>query len=193
MFTGIVEELGIVHGILKRGDVTLLSVQAAKILDGVGIGDSVAVNGVCLTVVKYDRGSLYVEMMPETASGTNLGLLKMSGRVNLERSLKVGDRISGHFVSGHIDCMGVIRRKARLRGNLCCDIAVPPGGIAYIVRKGSIAVDGISLTIVEKRSNVFSVYIIPHTMHNTTLMLKGPSDRVNIEFDMLMKRAVVKA
>jgi len=192
MFTGIVEELGMIQGISKRGAVTLLCVQAAKIPDGVKIGDSVAVYGVCLTVVKHDRSSIQVEMMPETAAGTNLGLLKMSERVNLERSLKLGDRISGHFVSGHIDCVGVIRRKSRLRGNLCVDIAVPPGGISYIVRKGSIAVDGISLTIVEKRSNVFSVYIIPHTMQNTTVMFKGPSDRVNIEFDLLMKRVAAE-
>lgn len=190
MFTGIVEELGVVRGISKRGPVMLLCIQAEKVLEDIGIGDSVAVNGVCLTVVKYDRSALYAEMMPETFRGTGLGFLKVSERVNLERSLKIGGRISGHFVSGHIDCTGIIRRKSMVRGNVCFDIAVPPGNTAYFVQKGSIAVDGISLTIVEKRSDVFSVYLIPHTLQNTTLMFKGPSGRVNIEFDMLMKRGL---
>ncbi len=190
MFTGIVEELGSVKMISKRGAVMLLSIQAKKIPAGLHVGESVAVNGVCLTVVSFGCDSLQVEMMPETAAITDLGFLKISEKVNLERSLMAGDRISGHFVSGHVDCMGVIRRKGRLRGNLCFDIAVPPADTAYLVSKGSIAVDGVSLTIVEKRANVFSVYIIPHTMQHTTLMFKSAGDRVNIEFDMLVKNVL---
>jgi len=109
--------------------------------------------------------------------------------VNLERPLKVGDRISGHFVLGHVDCLGVIRRKGYENSNLCFEIAVPPKFIASVLPKGSIALDGISLTITEKKSATFSVYIIPHTLKNTTLGFKEPSALVNVEFDILAKKA----
>lgn len=190
MFTGIIEELAAVKSVSRRGNITNLSVQADKCAEDTKIGDSISVNGVCLTAVKTDKNLLNFELLDETTRLTNLCRLKVGEKLNLERALKIGDRLSGHFVTGHIDCLGIIRNKTHLSGNLCFEIAIPQAafsGLKFIVSKGSIAVDGISLTIVNIRSNVFSVYIIPHTLQNTTLNFKGPSDCVNIEFDILAK------
>lgn len=189
MFSGIVEELGEVKRISRRGSVTLIETIARKILEDTKIGDSISVNGACLTVIKNESGVVSFEAMPETLKITNLGFLKTSDKVNLERSLKVGDRISGHFVTGHVDCIGIIRKKSIVNGNLCFEITFPVKFLKFVLTKGSIAIDGISLTIAAKKSNVFTVYIIPHTLKNTTLGFKGPSDKVNIEFDILAKRA----
>ena len=188
MFTGIVEELGAVKRISRKGNVTLIELKADKTLSDTKIGDSIAINGVCLTAVEINQDSFVFEAMPETLKVTNLGSLKIGEKVNLERSLKVGDRISGHFVLGHIDCQGIIRKKGYLGGNLAFEIAILPEFIKYCLPKGSVSVDGISLTIADKRSSTFSVYIIPHTLKNTTLSFKGPSDKVNLEFDLLAKR-----
>ncbi len=187
MFTGIVEELGVVKNIAHKGAIIALSIQAAKCVEGTKLGDSIAVNGVCLTVVKAESGELTFELLVETSGLTNLGKLRIGQKVNLERSLRIGDRLSGHFVAGHIDCLGVIRNKSYVAGNLCFEIAIPQECIKYIVAKGSVAVDGISLTVAIRRSNIFSVYIIPHTLQNTTLSFKGPSALVNIECDILAK------
>jgi riboflavin synthase len=189
MFTGIIEELGEAKKISKSGNNTLLEIKANKVIQDTKIGDSISMNGACLTVIKKERDSLIFEVMPETLRSTNLGSLKFLEKVNLERSLKTGDRLSGHFVTGHIDCRGIIRKKNYLNSNLCFEIVVPLEFMKYCLPKGSIAVDGISLTLAHKRSNIFSVYIIPHTLKNTTLGFKGPSDKVNIEFDILAKRA----
>jgi len=192
MFSGIVEELGEVIKISKRAGNTLFEIKANRLPEDIKIGDSVCVSGVCLTVIKRERETLCFEAIPQTLKVTNLGLLGLSDKVNLECSLKIGDRLSGHFVTGHIDCIGVIRKKNYISNNLCFQIAVPIEFIKYCVPCGSIAVDGISLTLVNTRSNTFTVYIIPHTFKNTTLRLKGPSDKVNIEFDILAKRASPK-
>jgi riboflavin synthase len=185
MFTGIIEELGEVKNISRRGRITLLEVKADKVLEGTKPGDSISVNGVCLTVTKKDCESLSFEVMPLTLEGTNLRFLGIKDKVNLERALKLGERLSGHFVTGHIDCIGVIRLKNYLNGNLIFQIAVPDKLMKHVLDKGSVALDGISLTIASRKSNTFSVYIIPHTLKNTTLGFKGPSDKVNIEFDIL--------
>jgi len=189
MFSGIVEELGELKKISKRGNITLFEFQAEKILEDVNIGDSISVNGTCLTIIRKESESLYFEVMPQTLKLTNLGTLRIKDKVNLERALKIGDRISGHFVTGHIDCIGIIRRKNYINNNLSFEIAIPPKFMPYCLPQGSIAIDGISLTIVDKRASTFTVYIIPHTLKNTTLGFKGPSDKVNIEFDILAKRA----
>jgi len=189
MFSGIVEELGEVKSISKRGNITLLEIRADKTLEDAGTGDSISVNGACLTVTKKEQHSFIFEVMPETLKITNLGSLRASEKVNLERSLKIGDRLSGHFVTGHIDCLGIIRKKNYIDGNLCFEIVVPSKFTGYIIPKDSIAIDGISLTIVDKRSTTFRVYIIPHTLKNTTFSFKAPSDKVNIEFDLLAKKA----
>jgi len=187
MFTGIVEELGQIKNIAKRSSITLLSVKANKVLPETKIGDSIALNGTCLTVVGNQNEVLSFEVMQETLKTTNLGSFKIADKVNLERSLKVGGRLSGHFVTGHIDCVGIIRQKKQAQGNISFEISVPLQFMKYIVPKGSIAVDGISLTIAGKSSNSFRVQIIPHTMINTTLGFKGPSHKVNLEFDILAK------
>ena len=188
MFSGIVEELGEIKKISKRDKVTLLEIQADKAIEDTLIGSSVLVNGACLTVIKNEKHVLSFEVMQQTFNVTNLMTLKIKDKVNLERALKIGDRLSGHFVTGHIDCIGVIRRKNYMHENLGFEIAIPAEFRGYILPKGSIAVDGISLTIVDKKSDTFTVYIIPHTLKKTTLSFKGPSDKVNIEFDILAKR-----
>ena len=188
MFTGIIEELGKVKSITRQGKVILLTIEADKVLADTKIGDSISVNGCCLTIVKKGKNTLDFEMMAETAGLTNLGALFVSERVNLERSLKMGDRISGHFVLGHVDCRGIIRSKGYSQGNLVFVIAFPREFYKYVVPKGSVSLDGISLTVAENKGTALSVYIIPHTLKNTTLGFKGPSDKVNIEFDILVKK-----
>lgn len=188
MFTGIIEELGEVRRLSKGGRLARLEIAAQLVTKDAAVGDSISVNGACLTVTGNDRGMLSFEVMPETLRATNLGGLRPMAKVNLERSLKLGSRVSGHFVAGHVDCTGVIRQKRHREGNLEFEIAVPPAFISCVILKGSVAVDGISLTVAKKRSNAFGVYVIPHTLKNTTLGFKGPSEKVNVEFDMLAKR-----
>ncbi|MFQ5680566.1 MAG: riboflavin synthase [Candidatus Omnitrophota bacterium] len=187
MFTGIIKELGIVKNVGRRGNLTLLEVKSKAALNGVGVGDSVAVNGACLTVVKKDSDSMAFDVMPETMRLTNLGKLRIGQRVNLEPALKVGDSLSGHFVLGHIDGQALIRRKAFTGNNLCYGIDIPSGLGKYIVNKGSVAVDGISLTVAEVRGRQFSAYIIPRTLTNTTLNYKNIGAAVNIEIDVLAR------
>ena len=188
MFSGIVEELGEIKKVSQQRLTTLLEIRAHKVLEDTKIGDSISVNGTCLTVVKKEADAFTFEVIPETLKVTNLGFLRVSDKVNLERSLKIGDRVSGHFVSGHVDCIGLIRKKKYINDNLCFEIAIPAHYLRYCIPKGSVAVDGISLTLVDRKSNTFTVFIIPHTLKNTTLGFKGPSERVNIEFDILAKR-----
>jgi len=189
MFSGIIEELGRVKNISKRGNLTLLEIKANKVLEGTKVGDSISLNGACLTVVGIGADYLSFEAIPQTLKVTNLGGLRISEEVNLERGLKVGDRISGHFVTGHVDCIGIIRSKKYQNNNPCLEIAVPTQFIKYCIPKGSVSVDGISLTLAEKKSNTFTVFIIPHTLQHTTLSSKAASAKVNLEFDILAKRA----
>ncbi|MCU0666814.1 MAG: riboflavin synthase [Candidatus Omnitrophica bacterium] len=184
MFSGIVEELGSVHLISRRGNVTLIQIIASKITEGLNLGDSIAVNGVCLTLVGQKDKMLSFEAMPQTLKDSNLKSLRPLDKVNLEKALKFGDRVSGHLVNGHVHCEGLIRKKGIREGNTFFQIFFPQQFIKYVSPKGSIAVDGISLTIMQKLSNSLFVYIIPHTLKNTTLSFKGPSDKVNLEFDM---------
>ncbi|MGA2774600.1 MAG: riboflavin synthase [Candidatus Omnitrophota bacterium] len=188
MFSGIVEELCCVNNVYRSAKAARITIGSKLAVEDTVIGDSISVNGVCLTVVEKSKDSLTFEAMPETLKISNLGQIGQGDKVNTERALKIGDRLGGHFVTGHIDCSGLIRRKYYLDNNLCFDIAVPQEFMQYVILKGSIAIDGISLTITNRKSGIFSVYIIPHTFKNTTLGIKGPSDKVNIEFDILAKR-----
>ncbi|MDP3042762.1 MAG: riboflavin synthase [Candidatus Omnitrophota bacterium] len=188
MFTGIVEEPGKVKKITQRSGITRLEISAKKALIDTKIGDSIALNGVCLTAIAIGDNSFSFEVMQQTLKNTNLGLFRIGQIVNLERSLKVGDRISGHFVSGHIDCLGLVRRKSLRNGSVELEISVPPAFIGYCLPKGSVSLDGISLTLASIRANIFTVCIIPHTLRNTTLSFKGPSDKLNVEFDILAKK-----
>ncbi|MCM8792089.1 MAG: riboflavin synthase [Candidatus Omnitrophica bacterium] len=190
MFAGIIEELGSVRGIYRRGVSSILEIKAKKILEDTSIGDSISVDGVCLTVKEVKEDSLIFEIMPHTLNTTTLGSLRLNQKVNLERSLTFNDRISGHFVLGHVDCIGLIRRRIYRQGNLCFEIAIPNKFIRYCIPRSSIAVDGISLTIAEVKSNVFSIYIISQTLQNTILFFKFPSAKVNVEFDILIKAGI---
>jgi len=189
MFSGTIEELGEVKKISKIGNITALEIKVINAQEDAKIGDSISVNGVCLTVVKKELTALSFEVIPETLKMTNLGALRVFDKVNIERSLRMQDRLCGHFVTGHVDCIGIIHKKIYVNNNLCFEITIPAQFMHYTIPKGSISVDGISLTLANRKSNAFSVYIIPHTLKNTTLGFKGPSDKVNIEFDILTKKA----
>lgn len=188
MFTGLIEELKTVVGIQNYSGLRRITVNADKAAEETKVGDSIAVNGVCLTVTKIENKNLSFEVMAETLQKTTLENLRLREKVNLERALKFSDRVSGHFVSGHIDAVGVIRSKKIVLQNTIFEIGVDKRIMKYISPKGSIAVDGISLTIGEVKGNGFSLYLIPHTLKNTTLGFKSHSDKVNIEVDMMAKQ-----
>jgi riboflavin synthase len=188
MFSGIIEELGSVRQISNRGNYTRLEICADITTKDVKIGDSISINGVCLTLVEIKGDILSFDVINESSNVSVLGQLNARDKVNLERALKVGDRNSGHFVSGHVDCIGIIRKKGMVNGNVSFEIAVPEKYSKWMVQKGSIAVDGISLTVMQLRHNVFNIYVIPHTLQNTTLSFKTSGSKVNVEFDMLLKR-----
>jgi len=178
VFTGIVEEVGT----LRARDGVRFEFCARVVLEGLGIGDSVAHNGVCLTVTEVDRTGYAVDVVEETLARTNLGELEPGGRVNLERPVRLADRLGGHLVQGHVDGVGEVLRSApELR------VCIPHELSRYVVPKGSITVDGCSLTVVEAGADEFSVAIIPHTVAVTTLGGRGPGDRVNLEVDVIAK------
>ena len=185
MFTGIVEELGIVRSISKSANSIKINIGATKVIEDVKMGDSIAVNGVCLTVVEYSPNHFVADVMPETVAKTNLKELKANSRVNLERALSLGARLGGHLVQGHVDAIGTILKKETLDIAIIYKINAPNSILKYIVPKGSIAIDGISLTIVELINDSFTVSLIPHTAKNTTLGQKESGDRVNIESDII--------
>jgi len=187
MFTGIIEELGRVEKIQRRAGLISLVIACKTIVEGTKVGDSISVNGVCLTATGINKDSLCFDVIAESLKKTNLGDLRIKDKVNLERSLKLGDRLGGHMLTGHIDCVGVIRQKRQVSGDMILHISIPPGFSKHVVAKGSVAIDGISLTVVEVKGNVFSVHLIPHTLKLTTLSFKGPSDKVNIEVDLVGK------
>jgi len=188
MFTGLVEILGKVHSRTSAARVgVFLSIEAPVIAPQLALGESVAVNGVCLTVVATSANCFSFEVGPETLLKTNLGTLQHGERVNLERSLRVGDRLGGHFVQGHVDGVGTIQER-RIEGEWeFVRFNCPAEMTCLMVPKGSIAVDGVSLTLVEVGADFFSVMLIPHTLDNTTLGFKKVGDRVNLETDMLAK------
>ena len=187
MFTGIIKELGEVKSIDTKGKESRLTIKAKKCLEDAKIGDSINVNGVCLTVVNITSGSFSADVSQETLKVTNLGTLKLWDKVNLERSLKITDRLGGHMVSGHIDDIGTIKEKKIEESTIYLWIEVPEELCRYIVHKGSIAVDGISLTIAGIKGNRFKVAVIPHTASITTLGIKKVGDSVNIEVDIIAK------
>lgn len=187
MFTGIVEEIGKVQRITQSGEAMRLVLEGKKVLEDVKLGDSIAVSGVCLTVTDYTSSSFSVDVMPETYHSTTLAELKRGSSVNLERAMAANGRFGGHFVTGHVDGTGMILRKEKKDNAVYVDIEVPPSGTVYTMFKGSIAIDGTSLTIFGIKDNVITVSLIPHTYSETVLGLKEPGDKVNIEFDMLAK------
>lgn len=187
MFTGIVEELGHIGNITLLPQSAQLTIQAAKVLPGTQIGDSIAVNGVCLTVVEKDDRQFTVDIMAETLTKTDLSDLKRGSPVNLERALQLQTRLGGHLVSGHIDGIGRISRITLWGIAKIYLIETEPVLLRYIVPKGSIAVDGLSLTVVEVEENNFSVSLLPHTLKETTLGRKGIGSTLNLETDLIGK------
>lgn len=187
MFTGIIEEIGMVSNIKRTGDSFVLSIDAKKILNDVHLGDSIAVNGVCLTVTSFSSKYFSVDVMPETVKGTSLNNVKRGSKVNLERAMAAGGRFGGHFVSGHIDGTGMIKRKQTLENAVYYEIEADPELLQFIILKGSVAVDGTSLTVFEVTEQSFTLSIIPHTLSETILSLKGQGDIVNLECDMIGK------
>ncbi len=189
MFTGLILELGEVLFLDKGTDGARLSIKALNIVKDSSLGDSISVNGVCLTVVKLTppKSELLFDVSLETLKSTNLGNLKRGDRVNLEPSLKPSSKLGGHFVTGHVEAVGRIARKINIGNAVKIDIEAPESIIRYLVNKGSVAVDGISLTVVDVYKNSFSVVIIPHTSKMTTIGFKGVGDTVNLEPDILAK------
>jgi len=187
MFTGIVEELGKIKSMAHGAKSVRLTVMANKVLSDVQMGDSIAVNGTCLTVVEYTDKWFTADVMPETVESTALASFKIGDTVNLERTLRVGDRFGGHIVSGHIDGVGTIVAKDTNDNAIVVRIKAGSEIMRYIVKKGSIAIDGISLTVVNYDSDWFTVSLIPHSAANTTLGFKKTGDVVNLEADMIGK------
>lgn len=187
MFTGIIEEMGKVAEIRKQSMAMELAICARKVLEGTKIGDSIAVNGVCLTVTSFNDSSFTVDVMPETMKRTNLGSLRVGSMVNLERALAVGSRLGGHFVQGHVDGEATVIEKIQHENAVLFRFRVSPEHTRYMVEKGSIAINGISLTLVDVGQDWFSVSIIPHTLRETTLQFAQIGDRVNIECDLIGK------
>lgn len=183
MFTGIIEEVGIVKSV-RPGQI---AVSAARVLEGTKLGDSLAVNGACLTVSALDANSFSVDVMPETLRRTNLGLLRPGARVNLERALMVGGRLGGHFVQGHVDATGKVVSLAPEAEAVIAKYAAPPEVMRYIVEKGFIAVDGVSLTVTGYDTISFSVSLVTYSQENTILGNKRPRDLVNLEVDIIAK------
>ena len=187
MFTGLVAELGTVQRLARQGNSYHLTVGAKKVLENLKIGDSVAVNGACLTVVRMDDSGFTADVMPETVRLTNIGSLQPGSKVNLERTLRLCDGLDGHIVSGHVEGLGTIYEQRPEGIAVVVTISTPPELLKYIIKKGSIAIDGISLTVTEVTDTSFSVSLIPHTAKETTLGLKKVGDSVNLETDILGK------
>lgn len=187
MFTGLIEEVGKIQKIEENVEYSRLSVEAEKVLDDLAIGDSLSVNGTCLTVISSDAHTCTVDVMNETWSRTALGELKPGDPINLERAMRLGDRFGGHVVSGHIDGTGKISKCIPDDNAIRYHIEAAPELLRGIVEKGSIAIDGISLTVVSVSDTDFSVSIIPHTLEMTNLSAKDVGDAVNLELDIIGK------
>jgi len=195
VFTGIVEGIGIIKKFEKKTNsrsAAKMKVNLGNLARGLKVGHSVAINGVCLTVTRISKGEAEFEMIGETIRKTDLGKLESGDKVNIERSLKIGDRMEGHFVLGHIDGTGKIINIEKLPKEIKLWIELPNNLTKYVVKKGSIAIDGISLTLVDVIKNKISVCIIPHTMEITNLDSKKIGDKVNIETDILGKYTTAK-
>jgi riboflavin synthase len=187
MFTGLVESLGTVRDVSSDGIGMLLRIEEPVIATDLPLGASVAVNGACLTVVAADNQSFSFQAGPETLGLTNLGELRPGMKVNLERSLRLGDRLGGHIVQGHVDGVGRILKRGRQGEWEIVSFTCAPDLTRQMIRKGSITVDGVSLTLVDVADDCFSVALIPHTMSITTLGFKQPGDTVNLEIDLFAK------
>jgi riboflavin synthase len=187
MFTGIIEELGGVKALRRDSGAARLTISASTVLDGTVLGDSICVNGVCLTVVDLSKSAFSADVAVETLNVTNLGDLKIGTKVNLERALQLSARIGGHLVSGHVDSVGLVRYKREEGNGWRIFIDTPESILRYVIKKGSIAIDGISLTVADVDKKGFSIAMIPHTAKLTTLGFKSAGESVNLEADIIGK------
>lgn len=187
MFTGLVEEVGSIKAVAKSSKSARITIKATKVLEGVQLGDSISTNGVCLTVTDFSTNYFTVDVMAETMRRSNLKNLSPGDEINLERALRLGDRLGGHIVSGHIDGVGFISKYENEDNAVWITIQTPPELLRYIIEKGSIAIDGVSLTVAYVDDTCFKVSIIPHTKDATTLLRKKMGDEVNLECDMVGK------
>ena len=187
MFTGIVEELGKIQKIETRSSGMRFSISAKLVMDDLKIGDSISINGVCLTVTEKKEKEFSLDLVPETLDKSNLGELIEGNYVNLERAMQASDRFGGHILQGHVETLGVILDKQQKEDNTVISIGLDPEWMRFCIPKGSIALDGISLTIANIEANIVEIALIPHTLGNTTLGLKSKSDTLNIETDIIGK------
>jgi len=187
VFTGIVEEVGRVKNLKRKGRGIFLSIEGRKVLEGTKKGDSIAVNGVCLTIVETGKNTFTTQVTEETLKRTNLGILSPQEKVNLERSLRPQDRLGGHFLLGHIDGMGRIERIKKMTEAWEMEISLPPSLLKYLVNKGSVGVEGVSLTVTEVKEESFGVVLIDFTLKNTTLGEKKVGGLLNVEIDIISK------
>ena len=187
MFTGIIEGLGTVTQTQPRGDLVLLTIAFPAALTDIMVGDSISLNGACLTVRAVRQGAFEADCSSETLQRTNLRLLKPADEVNLERALKISNRLGGHLVTGHVDGLGYVSEIVRGSGSSTMTVRVPPEIASFLVEKGSVAVEGVSLTVSRLTGTEFQVVVIPYTAENTTLRRKRVGDQVNIEVDIIGK------
>lgn len=187
MFTGIVEELGTVAGVEDQGDAIRLSVHSPHVLVDAGLGDSISVNGCCLTIAERDGDTWTADVMQETLDKTSLAGVQPGDRVNLERAVTPQTRLGGHIVQGHVDGVGTVLSRTPSEHWEVVEVSLPAGLERYLVDKGSITVDGVSLTVVEATDDRFTVSLIPETLSRTTLGSRQPGDRVNLEVDVIAK------
>lgn len=187
MFTGIVEELGVIKTIKNEPKSMQLTIESKKVIEDIHLGDSIAINGVCLTVISFSTKQFTVDVMPETVKATNIHALQTGQVVNLERAMPANGRFGGHFVSGHVDGTGIILGKRKLANAVYVDIGISKELSKFCMMKGSIAIDGISLTIFDVKPTQITVSLIPHTFDQTILGIKKEQEVVNIENDLLGK------
>ncbi|MFS1512292.1 riboflavin synthase [Chengkuizengella sp. SCS-71B] len=188
MFTGIIEEIGIIKNISKQSQSMIISINSKKMLEDIHLGDSISVNGVCLTVTQFNSSSFTMDVMPETFRKTSLSQLSAGSKVNLERAMSANGRFGGHIVQGHVDSTGIIKNREDEENSVVFTIEPDQQEIfKYIIPQGSITLDGISLTLVKVTNSTFSVSIIPHTLEQTILQQKFIGDKLNIEADILGK------
>lgn len=187
MFTGIVEEIGRISHISRGNDSCTLTIQCEKVLEGTQLGDSIAVNGTCLTVVRMDGQSFDADVTPETMRRTAFSILRIGSAVNLERALRLSDRLGGHIMLGHVDGVGHVKSLVKEGNAVNVTISLDRKWMRYVIEKGSIAIDGISLTVAKRTDEDLTIALIPHTGQKTILLTKHPGDPVNIECDYLGK------
>ena len=185
MFTGLIQSIGTVRRLDRQGGAASLQISSTLVHEDLQLGESIAVNGICLTVTRWDSDSFVADVSPETLQCSTLGSLRANSQVNLERALRLCDRLGGHLVSGHIDCVAKVRRRYQDQNAIRFEFSVAPEHLRYLVAKGSVAIDGISLTVNTVDVDGFAVAIIPHSLEQTTLKDRREGDSVNIETDLL--------